>query len=191
MKKRTNWDFKDYVHTVTIYKSDYGKEVRIDEFREPGTMCGYIRFINDVFGMSVYGDFGNWIFNRQFVPSKNGAVSDDYWIGKLMHSSHQKAYRYDATETRKRLEEGIKYQLEDDGYEGDELDIMKEYYNDLFLYVDNPIEYECHSYDLLPRCGDVDHIPYEKELDYQIQIVFDAFDEMCKRLKNNVIYCLE
>ena len=32
---------------------------------------------------------------------------------------------------------------------------------------------------------------YEKELDYQIQIVFDAFDEMCKRLKNNVIYCLE
>ncbi len=62
MKKRTNWDFSEHTHKVELFKSEDGNEIRVDHFRKGTDNCGYVKFVNDSRGLSVFGDFGNWIF---------------------------------------------------------------------------------------------------------------------------------
>jgi hypothetical protein len=54
--------------------------------------------------------------------------------------------------------------------------------SNLLYYVDDEIEYNYHAY----RNSSLvyDQIPYETKLNYWILVIFDAFDEICNRLKN-------
>jgi len=188
MKKRTDWDFSEHTHMVEIFTSVKGNEIRVDHFRKGNSSMGYVKFVNDSYGLSVFGDFGNWIFCRPFHPSADGYVSDGYWNEKLKIGSSQDHARYDSEETAKEIEELINGGLEDQGYEGAQLIEMKEWLSDLLLYVDDELEYTYQAFrGNNPTQMDYESIPFCKKGSVQLQIIFDAFDEICNRLKLEVV----
>jgi len=184
MKKRSDWDFKDHTHRVEIFKSEEGNEIRVDHFQEGNSRMGYIKFVNDSEGLAVYGDFGNWIFNRQFHPSPDGYVADSYWYEKLRIASSQDHARYDSEATAKELQELIDGGLEEWGYEGETLEKAIEWCKELLYHVDDELEYTYQAYrGSNPTEMDYESIPFCKESSMQLKIIFDAFDEICTRLK--------
>lgn len=185
MKKRTDWNWSKHTHKVEIFKNEDGKEIRVDHFQDGNSRYGYLKFVNDSEGLAVYGDFGNWIFCRPFHPSPDGSVSDMYWAEKLSIGSVQDAYKFNSEATAKELEHMIDSGLEDYGYEDDELEKGKEWFRDLLSYTDDELEYTYEAYrGNNPTDIDYEYIPFVKELSIQLRIVFDAFDEICNRLKN-------
>lgn len=183
-KKMSDWDFSEQAHTVETFTSDKGNTVRIDHLRKGNSHYGYVRFVNDDYELSVYGDFGNWIFNRPFIPSKGGFVSVGYWNEKLHHSSSQDHAKYNGDETAKEIQELINSGLEEYGYEGEELEKLKEWYTDLLMYTDDELDYTYNAYRGYDSpVDDMDCIPLVKDGSYQLLIIFDAFNEICSRMK--------
>ena len=64
-------------------------DVDIYKFAKPGTYCESFTFINAEGIMTVTGDWGNWVFCREFIPSPAGYASGSYWVEKAMNSSKQ------------------------------------------------------------------------------------------------------
>jgi hypothetical protein len=132
--------------------------------------------------MSVTGDFGNWIFCREFHPSRNGYVSDNYWIEKLEIYSVQKGRAYDRDGTVELLESLDENDLLESGYSAKNIADIKEYYEDLLSYAsDNEFDYLHELYDRKPDCLECDELPIEESIHKRLKIVFDAFEEICKR----------
>lgn len=184
MKKRTNWDFSKHNHKVEIFKSEEGNEIRVDHFRKGNSDMGYVKFVNDSRGLSIFGDFGNWIFCRPFYPSADGFVSDGYWNEKLKIGSSQDHAKYDSEETEKELKRLIKTGLKNYGYTGDDLKKCKEWLSELIECVDDELEYTYNAYrGDNPTEMDYEYIPFCKKPSVQLEIIFDAFDEICNRLK--------
>ena len=188
MKNRTGIDFSEHVHRVEIFKSDEN-EIRIDHFQVGDSKMNYIQFINTDRVLSVSGDFGNWIFCRPFIPDKGGYVSDGYWLEKLRILSTQEAGRYSSDETAKEIKLLIKSGLEDYGYKGAELQAVKEWYTELLSYTDDEYEYIYEAYRSYDRPGNIDNesVPFCKEVNNWLYIIFDAFDEICERLSENKV----
>lgn len=184
-EKYTDWDFSEFTHTVEEFKSDKGNSIRIDHLRKGDSNTGYVRFVNDDYGLSVFGDFGNWIFCRPFVPSAEGYVSVGYWNEKLKTHSTQEHGVYDPEETEKEIQELIDSGLEEYGYDGDELEKIKDWLTDLLDYVDDEYEYMYHAF-RSHDCpfDDMENVPFCKKGSYRLLIVFDAFNEICSRIKN-------
>lgn len=132
---------------------------------------------------SVTGDFGNWVFNREFVPdSRCSDFPGAYWASKLSSYSGQSGYVYDGDKT----EERIKYLLSKEGQEefGREwAEDEKEYLENCFRYTDSEQEYVNAAFHT--RTGwfarDSDHVPYEERLNPWLEAIFDAIEEMCRR----------
>jgi hypothetical protein len=180
--KRTNVDFSKHIHSVEVYKNG-DKEIRIDHFKIPDTNMNYIQFINTDRVLTITGDFGNWVFCRPFVPGPKEYVSDIYWLEKLKILSTQVPGSYDGEETAKEIQELIDKGLEDYGYEGDELEKMKEWYTDLLRHTDDEFEYIYHAYRGCNRPNiDNEGIPFCKKLNPWLNVIFDAFDEICRRM---------
>ncbi len=57
--KRTTIDFSNHTHTIEIFKSDSGNQIRVDHLRNGNSRMEYVKFVNDDEGLSVFGDFGN------------------------------------------------------------------------------------------------------------------------------------
>jgi hypothetical protein len=185
MKKRTDFDFSKHTHRVEIFKSDEGNEIRVDHFQQGNKKCGYIKFVNDDNGLAVYGDFGNWVFCRPFHPSADGFVCDGYWFEKLRIGSSQVLGDYDSEATANELQKLIDGGLEEYGYSSEQLEEIKEWYTDLLAYTDDETEYAYHAYrDYNKPCNlGYEEIPFCKKVNIQLEIIFDAFDEICNRLK--------
>lgn len=183
MGKRTSWDFSEYTHKVEIFKSEEGNEIRVDHLRKGESNIGYVKFVNDGRGLSVFGDFGNWIFCRPFHPSPDGFVSDGYWNEKLKMYSSQDHATYDPERTEEEIQELIDNGLEEYGYSGEVLESLKDKLNDLLCYVDDEIEYKYHVFRDPHLTLDYDMIPFVRTGSKKLEIVFDAFDEICERLK--------
>lgn len=184
MKKRTNFDFSNHTHRVEVFTSPSGNEIRVDHLQRGTSRYGYVKFINDDEGLSVFGDFGNWIFCRPFVPSPDGYVSDHYWGEKLRIASVQDPSRYDAEGTRKQIEALINGGLEEWGYDAEELEKSKEWLSDLIDYADDELDYTYHAFrGWNPPGMDYEDIPFCKKGSIQLNIVFDAFEEICARMK--------
>jgi len=176
MTKRTDVNFDK--HELKIIDTP---EVLIHIFAKPNTVCGSIKFINTQGILAITGDYGNWIFCREFHPSAEGFVSDSYWCEKLRMASTQKPSDYDPERTRKEIEErlaGKEEELDED---------EKEYLKDLLNQVDECEErYMVYAYDNLPKGRDYEFIPLIKKLNPWLEIIFDAFDEICRRGKNRL-----
>jgi len=134
-----------------------------------------VKFINAGGVLAVTGDFGNWIFCREFMPSKNGYASDGYWREKASISSQQVMLKFDSGKT----EIEIKRRLNEE----DTTEEEKEYYNDLLRHLeDGEVNYMYHAYYDSPSGMDSESIPCVKSPDYWFLCVLDAFDEICDRI---------
>lgn len=171
-KKRTKKNFSEY--KVEVIK--HGDDVLIHRFAKPDTRCGSVTFINAEGILAVTGDYGNWIFCREFYPSKDGYVSDGYWLEKLRISSTQKPCDFDADLTRQEIESQM---AEEDIDEED-----KAYLENLLGYLDEGEErYLVYAHDNLPRNRDHEYVPISKRLNPWLEVIFDTFDEICRRME--------
>lgn len=172
MKKRTDIDFSK--HTLTVTKAP---GYMVYDFGKPGSSCNRIKFINTSGIMAVTGDFGNWIFCREFHPSEDGRVSDQYWCEKLKIASVQEPYEYDEDGTHKRLLTELK--------EEEELtEEEKEYLEECLRLTDMEFDYDAYAYRQgVGRYEDSESIIKVRRVKIWLQYIFDGFDEICSRLK--------
>lgn len=78
--RRTKVDFSSHELKITSLSGEGSKY----ELKKPDTIIHSVVFF--VLGgiTAVTGDFGNWIFCREFHPNISGEnVSDRYWVEKL------------------------------------------------------------------------------------------------------------
>ncbi len=171
-KRKTDIDFTPYI--VTVEK--YGDEVLIHKFKKPNTTIGSVIFINTKNIMAVTGDYGNWIFCREFHPSADGYVSVGYWLEKLRISSSQEPCEWDEEYIEKEIKERLK--------EEDIDEERKQYYEDLLNHIgDGEARYMVYAYDNMPDGMDCESIPCSKRLNYWLEAIFDIFNEICRRME--------
>jgi hypothetical protein len=172
--KRTRFDFSK--HDLTVKHCDC---TVIYHLAKPNTIVDSVKFINTNGILAVTGDYGNWIFCREFHPKENGSVSDGYWMEKLQIASTQKPEEYDSDATRAEIQR----RLADN--EDPPTDEEKEYYESLLRCVDDEFEYTCAAYNDKPSDMDWEYIPMIRKTKYWLEVVFDAFEEICSRLKED------
>lgn len=175
-------------HILTIIKES--ENTTIYDFKIPNTVCERIKFINTNGLLVVTGDYGNWLFCREFHPSPTGSVSSHYWVEKMQYASCQDPKEYSAEDTAEDIQERLN-ELEEDGYTGEQLQAMRSYYEDCLRNVDDFYEYIQSARDYPSFVDSEGTMIIRKRLNIQLEIVFDAFDEICRRMKaekeNNVI----
>lgn len=180
-KRNEHADFSQ--HELSVIKNDL---MTINRLKHPkyDHMLS-VRFINTCGMLIIDGDYGRWSFNREFMPSPDGSVSDSYWVEKLCAGSTQKGTRFSTEKTEKELIDGINFGLEDYGYKGKKLEKAKGFFVHLKGYCENEHEYISEAYysNERPNFMDSEEIPFVEEVMPQLQIVFDAFEEICYRLK--------
>ena len=182
MNRRTKIDFSRHELKITKLEG-----VLIHEFKRPDTINCMLVFINTRGVMTVTGDFGNWVFCREFHPSADNeqCVSGGYWDEKLEISSVQKSDKYDAEQTTKLLKE-FKETFEDSfGREMDEDE--KEWIEQLENNVDDEHEYTYLAYREKPKDIDYESVPFGEKRHFWLDAVYDGFDEICRVMKRDSI----
>jgi hypothetical protein len=172
---RTTLDFSK--HELIITNND---NILIHHLKIPETVIHNIKFINTNDVMVVTGDFGNWVFCREFHPSEDGYVSDGYWLEKLRNSSTQVHSEYSAVATKKRILELLK---EEECLTEEEKDYLKECMDNLY---NCELDYSYFAYrNNVGRFEDSEYVPFEEEINPWLLYIFDGFEEICKRMKDN------
>lgn len=176
-KKRTELDFSKHILTHRVYTcfEPNSNDINVWTLQLPQSSVHKFVFTNANGKMTVSGDYGTWVFEREFHPTSEGTVYDDYWIGKLIN----KNLSYDRDETIKELQYALDEGLEDYGYEGNELKRLKKIYTELLTYTDDELEYKYKAF----READASDIPYVESIHPRINYILDAFCEMCNRYK--------
>lgn len=172
MNRRTKIDFSQ--HQLLITERD---GLLVHHLRKPNTVMDSIKFINTNGILAVNGDYSNWIFCREFVPTANGRADSHYWKEKLKIGSCQEPSKYDS----ERTEERIREMLADT--ENNYNDEDKEYFNQLLKRVDDELEYTYYAYREYPSRWDSESVPFVKSVDYHFLAILDGFDEICRRMK--------
>lgn len=170
---RTGIDFSKY--EVIVKKSE---EVTIHHLKKPNTYIGNIKFINTNGILAVTGDYGNWIFCREFHPSHDGMVSSGYWIEKLRNTSSQEPSEFDEEGTREDINELLDKE--------EDLTDQEKYYLNECLEKLGYDEFDYIYFAHRENCGrfqDQECVPHRKKIKYWLEAVFDGFEEMCKRMK--------
>lgn len=173
--KRTKIDWSN--HVVTTVENEY---VLIHDLKQPDTICKRVRFINICGNLLVNGDYGRWSFYREFHPSKDGYVSDMYWIEKLEIMSTQDGSVFCDKRAKDEINEMIE-NAEDYGYSEPDvkwLEYLRDYKSDN--------EWAFHG-ELCNHTENIDgeDLPTGKVINPQLKFIFDAFEEICERMKNN------
>ena len=175
-ESRSGKNFEDWEYNH--YQTKWQKGIRIDELRKKGSEYQYIRFTNLQGVCLVTGDYGRWTFCREFWPSgeKDSGVSDGYWCEKIQIYSEQEPYEFDKEATRAAIE-----QKRDTFEEWKDEDL--EFFDSLLSDIDDELEYTYTAYRNKPSNWDYDDVPFCKDVKPQLKVIFDAFDEICNRLK--------
>ncbi|MBA4852049.1 hypothetical protein [Emticicia sp. BO119] len=170
--KRTKIDFSKHELTIT----QINEKATTHLLKKPDTYIHSVKFTNIDGVLLVTGDFGNWVFCRSFYPSKDEKVSDGYWCEKAVISSTQITHEYDSEKTEK----SIKELLQEDWNEEE-----KEYLNELLDHTYDGREYKDYAYNHRPSGFEYESIPYGESVKPWLKAVFDAFDEICDRVKQS------
>lgn len=177
--KRTGVDFSH--HEVHVTEVD---GLLVHYLRKPNTVTDSIKYINVGGVLAVTGDYGNWIFCREFHPAANGFVESQYWTQKLRNSSTQEPYEFDHETTEEQLKKELDGGLVAYGYEGEQLEEMKEYIQECLNNLkDGEFAYVSYAYQNYPSFCDGECVVNVKKLKYWLMVVFDGFDEICRRIK--------
>lgn len=173
---KTRMDIDWSKHELTIKKDQYST---IYILKIPGSSMYSCYFINCMGVLSVTGDLGNWIFCREFHPGPKEGVSDGYWKEKLKISSCQEPSRYDPERTEKEIRE----MLEED----DLTEEHREFLNECLERVDDELEYTYFAFREYPNDWDLEYTPFVKTASSQLLAVYDAFDEICRRMGDDAM----
>lgn len=170
--------FKDHILIETHLKEGI-YNLDIWDFKSPTSeYMERIRFINSCGTLTVNGDFGNWVFCREFHPSRDGRVSRGYWDEKLEIASVQESKKFSIEETQELLKDYIEEYA--DNYETIS-DEVWEWFELLYDCVFDQIEYEEAAYRQKPDHIDYEDVPYGTKRHIWLDIIYDAFNEICKR----------
>lgn len=182
--KRTGIDFSE--HELIVTKND---SVLIHHLKKPNTIMDNVKFINIEGVLLVTGDYSRWSFCREFHPSSDGHVSDYYWCEKLSIGSSHTYSDYSSEDTHERLKELLKEYIEEKKEENPDFDEedtdneITEYYRECMSKVDDELEYTAYAYREYPNGFDSESVVFMKKIKPQLQVVFDAFEEICRRIK--------
>lgn len=167
---RTEVNFEQ--HVLKITKVD---GMMVHDLCKPNTITDRVMFINTNGIMAVTGDYGNWIFCREFHPSNKNSIDGRYWAEKLCLSSTQDPYEFDVEAVREEVSElKENHELTEEEIEWlDELVCAAEdgEYSFIAKAMDRPNGFEAEM------------IPRGKKFKFWFEVILDAFDEICKRIK--------
>ena len=170
---RTDMDFSKHKLSIAISET-----LAIHDLAIPDTILHRIRFINTCGHLIVDGDYGTWIFCREFRPSIGGSVSTSYWCEKLEADSTQSAMIYDSDVAVKEVKELAAKEKE----YGCNIEDVFSWLDDLeaaasgseYEYIATVMDY--------PDGIETEDIPDGRIVNPRLQIIFDAFEEICRRL---------
>jgi hypothetical protein len=154
----------------------------IYDFKKPDSIEHRVIVINAYGVCSVTGDFGKWIFEKEFHLSGNCTKINDGYI--LQNSPRtQELYEWDGELVRKEIEETIQqsYDIESDEMSDEE----NEYWSGLINAT-----YDCEYTYIAkcmnrPSCIESENIPKSRQkLNPYLLAIFDAFEEICGRTKD-------
>lgn len=174
MNKRTDIDWSRHEVSVTE-----GRGFKIHHLAIHNSSHHNIKYINAGGVLSVTGDFGNWIFCREFHPSADGRVDAWYWDEKLQILSSQKAHEWDSERTREAWTE----LLNDPDQEW--TDNEKNYIQKCIDHCGvSEWEYNGAAIDY-PRSWDPEQTSSctRTRRKFWLEAVYDGFDEICRRIK--------
>lgn len=180
--RRTGIKFHEHEVNVTEFKGAV-----IHHLKKPNTYTDSIKFINAGGVLAVTGDYGNWIFCREFHPDPKGGVSDGYWEEKLQIASTQNPHEFDKERTRIEIEVMLNGGIKDYGWKGDKAEEMKEYFEECLDRIDDELDYKQYAYNNYPSFCDHEIVIFCKKTKYWLNAVFDGFDEICRRMKEKII----
>lgn len=183
---RSGVDFSK--HEVIITQNEF---VNIWYLKKPKTMCDSIKYINTNGILAVTGDYGNWIFCREFHPGPTtSGVSDGYWEEKLQISSTQQPEEYDSVNTQSAIEAMLNGGLQEYGYTDQKLEKMKTYMEGCLERVEDELDYTNFAYREGPSFIDHESVILVKKTKYWLTVVFDGFEEICERYNTGVLKLL-
>jgi hypothetical protein len=182
-KRRTTIDFSKHEFIKTE-----NELVSIYHLKIPNTITNNVKIICTQGITAVTGDFGNWIFCREFHPHKENYCSEGYFNEKLHIASEQTSSKFDSDETQKEIEEYLDKHNQvieaiDRFKELNGLDMLsnEELVNYLNNHTDSDYVFDTDS--LIPA-QDIDDILYL--LDDPEELLTDEEFEYLEELKNNV-----
>jgi hypothetical protein len=179
MNKYPKIDFKNHELKITDCEN-----ITVYELKKLDTIvCSFVFIVGHGI-MSVTGDYGNWIFCREFHPSAGDKVSRCYFDEKLEIMSQQKSKAFNSEDTLKKIKNFKKefVSIYDRPLNDDE----KEWINELENSVYDQIEYENVAYRNTPPNIDYQDIPYSEVRHQRLEYVYDAFDEICSVMKKRI-----
>lgn len=175
--KRTGIDFSE--HELIVTEKD---GLLIHHLKKPNTNWDNIKYINTNDIMAVTGDYGNWIFCREFHPSAKGYVSEGYWHEKLSIASTQDAMDFDGEATKEAIQEKINEYKEENGEDAKE-EVIEYYQECINKCNEHELDYTHFAYREQPDGMDYDDVILIKDYKIWLKTVFDGFDEICRRMK--------
>jgi len=96
----------------------------------------------------------------------------------------QKGRRFDTDLTLHFIKEYKKSVKEDkEDYTKEDYEEIKDWLKTLKRHAHDQIEYEYHAFREKPDFINFEDVPYGQVVDHQLNIVMDAFDEICMRLE--------
>lgn len=175
-QRRTRVDFSG--HELYVTKTD---DVVIHHLKKPDTYYDSIKFINAQGILAITGDYGNWILCREFNPEKETyGVSDDYWCEKIKIASSQEPYEFDSDAVVAEWEQRLK----ECDFNEDEIKFVNECIERAESHEE---EYKQYAYEHMPNNWDYDSIIFRKKPKYWLLVIFDGFEEICERLKKDLV----
>ena len=179
-------DFSKHIVIETHYKDENtGHTLNIWDLKLPDSEYrNRIRFINSCGTLTVNGDFGNWVFCREFHPNAEdyNNIFSGYMTEKLHIHSEQTSATYDSERTLEAINEFEKQLIEEGKLENDIEDWIDVLKNNVY----DRIDYEHVAYRDTPDNIDYEEIPYIETIHPRLVIVYEAFNELCKRQKDEL-----
>ena len=174
MESRIGYDWSK--HELEVSRTE---NAVVYKFKKPNSIQGAVYFINSYGIMAVTGDWGNWIFCREFHPGADERVSDGYWCEKLRIASTQQEKNFSPEKTKEEINE----RLIDEDLEGEERAYLRELLEKIDDYSAQDGEsYRQYAFENIPNGYDYEVVPFQEENKFWLKAIFDAFDEICSRM---------
>ena len=92
-------DFSKHLYSFEEFSTKQFGKGRVDRLYVNDSDFNSVLFVNFKGILTVSGDFGNWVFDREFIPSEKNQYCIPYMNEKLRKSSEQSAGEFDSEAT--------------------------------------------------------------------------------------------